>query len=106
MELARQKALVVKLLNKNSVQGRVTVKNEALNASTPDQTQAVRVRLLTRKADSSDDAATIDAIVSATGFAIEGGELQVSGSTYDILSVDQTGVGAEHLIQKVVLRER
>ncbi|WP_288484778.1 hypothetical protein [uncultured Novosphingobium sp.] len=106
MELARQKALVAKLFNKNSVLGRVTVKNEALNASTPDQTQAVRVKLLTRKADSSNDAATIDAIVSATAFAIEGGELQVGGSTYDILSVEQTGVAAEHLLQKAVLRER
>ena len=106
MDIARTKALANRMLGKVSAIGSVTVRNEALNASTPAQTQGVRVKLLTREADTSDDAATVKAIVSATAFPIEGGELTLKGVTYDIVSVEQTGIGAEHIIQKVVLRER
>jgi len=105
-DVSRYKALADRLLGKAGNVGLVTVRNEALNADTPAQSQAVRVKLLSRKTSASDDAANIDAIMTATAFPIEGGELTTGGVTYDIVAVDQVGVGSEHVVQRVVFRER
>lgn len=97
---------MARLLGKHATKARVVVRNEALNASEPERSANVLVKLLTRKADNGDDAATIEAIMSATPFGIEGGELQIRGTAYDIISVVQTGVESEHILQRAVLRER
>jgi len=103
MDLVKSKALVDRLLAKVSSKGTITKTSDVLNV--PSQTASVRVKIINRTAE-PEQPVRCEAIMSATAFPIEGGELLLDGVTYDIVGVEQKGVGDEHLAQKVVLHER
>lgn len=104
-DLSRQKALADRQLTKWCYRGTVTVRSTALDALVPEQTANVLVYLKER-ASTPDDPVKIPAVMSATSFPIQGGELVVNGATYDIVEVNQKGVGLDHIVQFVVLHER
>jgi len=100
---AKTKATVDRLLAKVTKIGVITKRTDILGGV--DMSTPVRVRIITRKAE-PDQPTRCEAIMSATAIAIEGGELLLKGITYDIVSVEQKGVGNEHFAQRVVLHER
>lgn len=103
MDLAKSKANVERMLAKVASQGIVTVKSDIFGQ--PDQTTSVRVRIINRIAE-PEQPVKCEAVVTATAFPINGGELLLKGVTYDIVHSTQSGVGSEHIVQKVVLHER
>jgi len=103
VDLVKAKATADRLLAKVGSVGLVTLKSDILDVQ--DQTAPVRVKVINRTAE-PEQPVRCEALMSATPFPIEGASLLVKGVTYDIVSVKQSGVGTEHLIQKVVLHER
>ncbi len=105
MELAASRALANRLLAKfDAKPGVVTQTSTALNATSPDLTAKVLVRITTREATTTES--KINAIITDTPFPVEGCSLRVDGKTYDIVSVEQSGVDAFVITQKVVLHGR
>jgi hypothetical protein len=103
MDLVKAKANADRMLAKVASVGLVTLKSDILGVA--DQTTSVRVKIINR-VDAPEQPVKCEAIMSATPFPIAGGELVVKGVTYDIVSATQSGVGDEHIIQKVVLHGR
>ena len=105
-DLAHLKALTERLIKKVAKSGLVTVTSTALNEEQSVQTAKVYVKIKDRIAGTDNDPATLNAVMTATPFHVEGGTLSTGGVIYDIISVEQSGEGIELLAQKVVLRER
>lgn len=103
MDLAKSKALADRLIAKAGSRGLVTKKGDVLNV--PAQTANVLAKIISRTAE-PEKPVVCDAIMTATSFPAEGAELLLNGVIYDIVSVDQKGVGGEHIAQKVMLHER
>lgn len=103
MDTSAQKALANRLLMKLAQPATVTVKSDILDVA--DKTASVRAKLLTLTRQPNNPA-KISAVMSATPFSVAGGELLLGGITYDILEVEQSGVGNDMIVQKVVLGER
>lgn len=103
MDLVKAKANADRMLAKVASVGLLTLKSDILDVA--DQTTSVRVKIINRIAEPQQPV-RCEAIMSATAFPIAGAELVVKGVTYDVVSANQSGVGSEHLIQKVVLHER
>ncbi|MCC4257001.1 hypothetical protein [Sphingobium lactosutens] len=91
------------MLAKIASVGLVTVKSDILDVA--DQTASVRVKIINRVAE-PEQPVKCEAVISATNFPINGGELLLKGVTYDIVHSTQSGVGDEFIVQKVVLHER
>lgn len=103
MDLKAKKANVERMLAKVSTVGIVTLKSDILDE--PDRTARVHVRIINRKAE-PEQPAKCEAVMTTTAFPIDGGELLLKGVIYDIIAVEQKGVGDEHIVQKVILHER
>lgn len=103
MDLKQQKALADRLLAKVVQPATVTIRADVLGET--DQTISVKAKLLNvvRK---TTDPTVINAVVTRTSVSIRGGELLIGGISYDIIEVEEKGVGQEQLLQRVVLHER
>lgn len=103
VDLVKAKATADRMMAKVGTIGLITIKSDVLDVE--DQTTSVRVKIINRIAE-PEQPVRCDAVMTATPFPIEGSSLVVRGVTYDIVSATQSGVGSEHLVQKVVLHER
>ena len=103
MDLAKSKATAERLLNKVASVGTVTKKSDVLGVQ--DQTESVRVKITKRIAE-PEQPVKCHALMNATSFPVEGAELLLNGTTYDVVTIEQAGVADEHIVQKVVLHER
>lgn len=105
MDIKASRALANRLLAKfDAKPGVVTKTSTAINALEPEQAAKVLVRITTREANTTE--AKINAIITATPFAVEGCSLRVDGNTYDIIEVVQSGTDNGIITQRVVLHGR
>lgn len=103
MDFAKSKATAERLLGKVSSQGTVSKKADVLDQA--DLTQSVRAFITNRVAE-PDQPVKCNAIISATSFPLEGSELVLNGIAYDVVKIEQTGVGDNQIIQRAVLHEK
>jgi hypothetical protein len=99
------RAKITDKLSKIAERGTITFTSKALNRTGQTETVDVWVLIKSRNVPGEGKPATITALVTWSERNVENGVLTVQDKRYQIVKLDQTGAGANHLLSEVVASE-